>query len=140
MWLADIGGTRVEGKGGMTKILIVDDEAEIVELVSMILDEAGVDLLAAYDGQEALKIISEQHPDLVLTDVMMPRLNGSELCDRIKADPLMSDTVVIFMTAHRRGGPCAADGCIYKPFDNGQMLSLVQQHLSAPPPSMSLTR
>lgn len=122
-------GTYVEGTGGMKKVLIVDDEAEIVELVSMILDDAGVDLLAAYDGQEALKIVGEQHPDLVLTDVMMPRLNGSELCDKIKSDPSTSGTVVIFMTAFRRGGPCAADGCIYKPFDNGQMLSLVQQHL-----------
>jgi CheY-like chemotaxis protein len=122
----------------MKKVLVVDDEADIVELVSMILDEAEVDLLAAYDGQEAPKIVAEQHPDLVLTDVMMPRLNGSELCDRIKADPATSDTVVIFMTAHRRSGPCAADGCIYKPFDNSQMLSLVQQHLTPPPPNISL--
>jgi len=122
----------------MKKVLIVDDEAEIVELVSMILDDANVDLLAAYDGQEALEIIGKQHPDLVLTDLMMPRLTGSELCDKIKSNPSTSGTIVIFMTALRRGGPCAADGCIYKPFDNGQMLSLIHQHLSAPLQDMAL--
>ncbi len=103
----------------MKKVLIVDDEAEIVELISMVPEDDELSVLAAYDGEQALELVRTHHPDLVLSDVMMPRLDGRELCRRIRSDPETSDTIVLLMSAIHRLDPeeVKADGLIRKPFD-----------------------
>lgn len=113
------------------KVLIVDDEAEIVELISMVLDDGELDLLTAYDGEQALRIIHDQHPHVVLSDVMMPRLDGRELCKQIKADPTISHTVIILMSAAHRVNPseCGADELIRKPFDIVSVMEIVNRFL-----------
>jgi CheY-like chemotaxis protein len=116
----------------MKKVLIVDDEAEIVELVSMVLEEDGLRLYSAYDGEQALRIVREEHPDLVLSDIMMPRLDGRELCRRIRADPDTSSTVIILMSAVHRleAADCGADGLLRKPFDILAVTNIVSSFLA----------
>ena len=114
------------------KVLIVDDEAEIVELIAMVLDDGKVALLTAYDGEQALEIVRKQHPHLVLSDVMMPRLDGRELCKRIKGDPDTQGTVIILMSAVHRIDPadCGADELIRKPFDIISVTETVNRFLA----------
>ena len=101
------------------KVLVVDDEPELVELLSMVLADDRLHVLEAYDGQQALEVMREHNPHLVLTDVMMPFVDGCEVCRVVKADPATSGTTVILMSAAhnidlRR---CGADDFIPKPFD-----------------------
>ena len=113
---------------------MVDDEPEIVDLVSMVLEGEDRELLVAYDGSQALDIAREERPDLVLTDVMMPRLDGRELCMQIKADPVISETRIILMSAMRHLDPegCKADALIQKPFDISEVADTVEQLLMEP--------
>ncbi len=115
------------------KMLIVDDDADIVELLSMVLESPGRVLLTAYDGQEALDVVHHERPDLVLTDVMMPRLDGRELCHRIKSDETLEDTKVVLITAVQDLNPaeCGADGYVPKPFDMNRLAALVAGWLSS---------
>ena len=115
----------------MKKVLIVDDEPDIVDLVSMILDDEDVTLLTAYDGHEALEIVRQEHPDLVITDIMMPRLDGRELCMRVRSEPATSDTVVVLMSAMQNLDPngCDAAALIHKPFDIDEMEGTVDRLL-----------
>ena len=80
------------------KILVVDDEKDIVEVISMYLEREDYDPLAAYDGQEALQKIILQQPDLVVLDIMMPKLDGHSLNIKLKENPETKDIPVIVMT------------------------------------------
>ncbi len=115
----------------MPKVLVVDDEAEIVDLISMVLDDPEIDLLTAYDGQEALEVIHQQRPDLVLTDIMMPRLDGKELCRLIKSDPATQNTAVILMSAGQGvdATECGADFFLHKPFNIAAVMENVTSFL-----------
>lgn len=110
----------------MNKVLIVDDDRQIVEMLSIVLSEEGFEVIPAYDGEHALQAVRDTMPDLVLSDVMMPRLSGLEMCSRMKADPAVSAIPVILMTALQGSinADCAA--CvIHKPFD----LSLISRSI-----------
>ena len=80
------------------KILLVDDEPNNLQLLRQIL-RSSYQLIFAHNGQSALAAVAAHHPDLILLDVMMPDLDGYEVCRRLKADPLMHDIPVIFVTA-----------------------------------------
>ena len=116
----------------MNKVLIVDDEAQMVELLRMVLDDGQRELLAAYDGEEALEIALRERPHLVLSDVMMPHLNGQELCRRIKADSDLAHIPVVLMSAMHRldASECGADELIHKPFDITSVQEVVGRFLS----------
>ncbi len=118
----------------MHKVLIVDDEAQIVELLTMVLDGAGCELLPAYDGAEALEIVRSEQPHAVLSDVMMPGLDGRELCRCIKSDPGLNYTPVILMSAGRSIdlSECGADAFIQKPFDISTVADVVERFLDTP--------
>ena len=122
----------------MDTILVVDDEAEMTDLIALFLAEDDLDVLTAGDGQEALTIALREHPQLVLTDVMMPRMGGVELCRRLQEDPGTRDTVVLLMTAAGQFemGEWGAAGLLRKPFDMGRLSEIVHRHLSAPPLSV----
>ncbi len=113
------------------KILIVDDEPEIVDLIAAVLEADGLDLLSAYDGEQAMSIINEQHPCVVLSDVMMPRLNGWELCRQIRSNPSTSDTRLIMMSAARNllCDECEVDGVVAKPFDIIELSHTIERFL-----------
>ena len=102
----------------MKKVLVADDEDGIVRLITAILDGADVTVIAAHDGTEALEKVRAQRPDLVLSDVMMPGLDGRALCRIIKADPDLSGTPVVLMSALARLdlGDCDEDAFLRKPF------------------------
>jgi len=80
-------------------ILVVDDEAAIVNLLRIILSQDGVEVLGAYDGLEALDIARRERPDMVISDVMMPRMDGRELCRAIRSAPELAGTRVVLMNA-----------------------------------------
>jgi len=116
----------------MKKVLIVDDETEIVQLMMWVLSGCGAELLTAYDGEEALRIIQLHRPEIVLTDVMMPRLDGRELCHRIKTDAATKDIVVILMSAFlpRNSVDSCADCTFTKPFDIVEVSQTIEAYLA----------
>jgi len=113
------------------KILIVDDEPHLRMLIQQTLEELedeGVELLTASDGEEALATIREEHPNLVLLDVMMPKKNGFDVCHAVKNELGMGSTCVILLTAkgqefdRQRGQEVGADLYMTKPFDPDALL------------------
>jgi adenylate cyclase len=118
-------------------ILIADDRPESVQLVRDLLTVEGYQVVLAYDGQEALESIRRHVPDLVLLDVSMPLLNGYEVCQRMKADPLTADIPVLMLTAwaeadHRvRGLEVGAEDYLAKPFDCRELIVRIQTRLRA---------
>ena len=116
----------------MKRVLVVDDEVEIVDLIRMVLTTDDVEILAAHDGNQALEMVREHRPDLVLSDVMMPHLNGQELCRRIKADSELAHIPVILISAMHRldASECGADELIHKPFDITSVQEVVGRFLS----------
>lgn len=121
------------------KILIVDDEAHLRMLLEQTLedlvDENGVELLTASDGVEAVGMIREHCPDLVFLDVMMPRMNGHEVCEQIALDEHFRDLPIVLLTAkgqdldRRRGLELGACRFMTKPFDPDDVLDLAKQLL-----------
>ena len=115
----------------MPTVLIVDDEQHIRLLIEQTLEELeddGVELLTATNGEEALDVVANQHPDLVFLDVMMPRKNGFEVAAAIKGDPATAGTVVILLSAkgqaydREQGLANGADQYLTKPFDPDDLL------------------
>ena len=96
--LAVIGPAGAVAPGGRT-ILVADDETHILNVVSLKLRNAGYEVLTASDGQEALDLARERHPDLLITDFHMPVLSGLELCRRLKQDPRTAGIPAIMLTA-----------------------------------------
>ena len=115
----------------MPTVLIVDDEQHIRLLIEQTLEELeddGVVLLTASDGEEALDVISNHHPELVFLDVQMPKKNGFEVSTAIKTDPAHNGTTVILLTAkgqavdREQGLAAGADQYLTKPFDPDDLL------------------
>ena len=113
------------------RVLVVDDERYIVELLAFLLEEEGFIVDRAYDGEQAWKLVERAPPDLVITDVSMPRVNGLELLKRFRATRALATTPVILMSAALH--PAAGDHTAFvpKPFDLDQILSLVETELKA---------
>ena len=81
------------------RILIVDDTKDILVVVSKRLESWGFEAVTAESGEEGLQLAQEHRPDLILLDIMMPRMKGRDVCARLKADPKTADIPVIFLTA-----------------------------------------
>ena len=115
------------------KLLIVDDEAHIRMLIEQTLEDLedeGVELLFATNGEEALSIIMDEKPNMVFLDVMMPKMNGMEVCQRIKNGEGADDTFIALLTAKgqevdkQKGKDVGADIYLTKPFDPDALLEL----------------
>ena len=113
------------------KILIVDDEPHIRILLEQTLEELedkGVELLTASNGEEALETIKSEKPELVFLDVMMPKMNGFEVCDAVKNQLRMLNVYIIMLTAKgqefdkQKGKQVGSDLYITKPFDPDEVL------------------
>ncbi len=120
------------------KILIVDDEAHIRMLIEQTLEELedkGVEFLTAENGEIAVEIIQEENPQLVFLDVMMPKMNGMEVCRRIKKELGMDNVFIILLTAkgqetdRQKGLDVGADLYMTKPFDPEVLLERAKQVL-----------
>jgi two-component system, OmpR family, alkaline phosphatase synthesis response regulator PhoP len=122
------------------KILICDDEPHIRRLIEQSLEDLedeGVEIFTASDGEEALGRIREEHPELVILDVMMPKMNGFEVCEKVKGDPGLSSAYVMLLTAkgqeydRHRGEEVGADRYMTKPFDPDDLLAVAREILAA---------
>src|SRR6059036_512469 len=113
-------------------ILVVDDDPDIARFVEVNLRSAGYDVAVASDGEEALQRASEMRPDLVLLDVMMPRIDGFEVAQRLRRNPVTANTSIIMLTAKALstdkvlGLTAGADDYIIKPFDPIELLARVK--------------
>jgi len=114
------------------KILVVDDEKDIVDILKYNLEkEHEFEVLTAYNGKEALELV-ENHPDLILLDIMMPELNGFEVCKQLKQNPATSKIPVIFLTAKENeideilGLELGADDYIHKPLSPRNVIARVK--------------
>ena len=121
------------------KILIVDDEAHIRLLLEQTLEDLedeGVELLIAINGEEALELIQAERPQLVLLDVMMPKMSGFDVCHAVKRELGLSDVHVMMLTAkgqefdRQKGHEVGADTYITKPFDPDELLAMAKRVLS----------
>ncbi len=114
------------------RILIVDDNLPNLELLEVYLESVdNVAIRTATDGIEAIAKIEEESPDLVLLDIMMPRMSGFEVCKQIKSNPKTRDILVVMVTALNETGDierateCGADDYLSKPIDRGALVNLV---------------
>ena len=119
------------------KILIVDDEPNIVLSLEFLLEQDGFDVAVARDGEEALAQVAAFRPDLVLLDIMLPRLNGYEVCQKIRETPEWAGVRVLMLSARGReldvskGMALGADGYITKPFSTRDLIDQVRRVLAA---------
>lgn len=118
-------------------ILITDDEPNIVLSLEFVLQEEGYRVRVARDGQEALDALAAELPDLLLLDVMLPRVSGFEVCERIRANPLWRDLRVVMLSAKGRevevqkGLALGADAYVTKPFAIKDLLAEVARQLGS---------
>ena len=120
------------------KLLIADDEPKILLLLEQTLEELedeGVELLQATNGQEALDLIEEEKPQLVFLDYNMPEMTGVAVCEAIKNDPALNGVFIVLLTGkgqetdRQEGLEAGADRYLTKPFDPGEVLRLASEVL-----------
>jgi len=120
------------------KLLIVDDESHIRTLIEQTLEELeedGIEFLTAENGEQALQIIQAENPQLVFLDVMMPKMNGMEVCRRVKKDLSLNDVYIVLLTAkgqeldRQKGQEVGADVYMTKPFDPEIILNKAKEVL-----------
>ena len=116
-------------------VLVVDDEPNIVLSLEFLIRRAGYEVRVARDGEAALKSMEEQTPDLVLLDVMMPKRDGFDVCETIRANPAWKDVRIIMLTAKGReierekGLALGADAYITKPFSTRRAMEQIKRFL-----------
>ena len=123
------------------KILVIDDEETTVQLISILLERRGYEVIKAYRAEDGLRKAYRSQPDLVLLDIMMPDMDGWEVCRRLRD---LSDVPIIFLTARSeirdvvKGLELGADDYVVKPYDNDELVARIRAHLRrAPTPSIS---
>ncbi len=117
------------------KILIVDDEPNILVSLEYLMKREGFEVHVAHDGEEALEVLRRERPRLVLLDVMMPKKSGFEVCQELRADEAIRDTLVLMLTAKGRDTDVAkglgvgADAYVTKPFSTRELVQKVRELL-----------
>ena len=118
-----------------SQVLVVDDNRQNLELLAAYLEDLDVTVVPAADGLEALRRVAEHPPDLILLDVMMPRMSGFEVCKKLKADPKTADIPVVMVTALNelgdieRGVESGTDDFLSKPVNKLELLTRVKSLL-----------
>jgi DNA-binding response OmpR family regulator len=121
----------------MPRILIVDDEPNIVLALELLMKREGYEIRTVGDGERAVEAAETFRPDLILLDVMMPRMDGFEVCQRIRADASLKDISIVMLTAKGReverekGLALGADLYITKPFSTREVVRKVKEMLAA---------
>ena len=120
----------------MKKILIADDRSEVVELVKVTLEGEGYQSIDASDGREALEKIRLEKPDLILLDIIMPKMDGFEVLSEVRKDPKTKDIPIIMLSAkgqkldQEKGKEFGATGYIIKPFSPSILLKRIEEILA----------
>jgi DNA-binding response OmpR family regulator len=120
------------------EILIVDDEPGIVVPVQFLMEQQGYHVMTANRGEDALDMICQYKPDLVLLDIMLPGIDGYEVCEIVRLNPNYRDVKIMFLTAKgrevdiKRGLALGADAYITKPFSNVALIAKVKEILEKP--------
>ena len=118
-------------------ILIADDEPHLLELVRLRLEANGYHVLTVEDGQAALETARREHPDLVMLDILMPKLDGYAVCTQLKQDAQCQGIPVVLLTAkaqdsdERRGRDCGANAYVRKPFVAEELLTTIRTLIGA---------
>ncbi|TSA57014.1 MAG: response regulator [Planctomycetaceae bacterium] len=119
----------------MKKVLIVDDEADIVETIKFNLELENIECLVAYDGEEALAKAKKEMPDLIILDIMLPKINGYKVARLLSFDETYKHIPIIMLTARAQekdiklGEETGADEYVTKPFDMDMLVALVNKYL-----------
>ncbi len=119
----------------MKKILIVDDEADIIEILQFVMEANGYECITAMDGEEGLKLARETSPDLIILDVMMPKINGYKISRLLKYDAKYKNIPILMITARSQeedkiiGEETGADEYITKPFNVDYVVEKVKSYL-----------
>ena len=117
------------------EILIVDDELDVVIPIQFLMEQQGYSVMIAQRGEDALDLIYQYKPDLVLLDIMLPGIDGWQVCEIVRLNPNYRDTKIIFLTARGRkeeiakGLALGADAYITKPFSNAELVAMVKEVL-----------
>jgi len=117
------------------KVLIVDDEPDIVDSIKFNLELENIQTIEAYDGEEALSKAQKENPDLILLDIMLPKLNGYKIARLLKFDESYKHIPIIMLTARTQqtdielGEKTGADEYVTKPFDMDTLVALVKSYL-----------
>ncbi len=118
------------------KVLAVDDERHIVRLIQVNLERAGYEVATAFDGAEALKKVESDKPDLIVLDVMMPKMDGFEVLKRLQANPESREIPIVMLTAKAqdadvfRGWASGVSAYLTKPFNPLELITFVKRILS----------
>ena len=116
-------------------VLLVDDEPNLLKMLVIRFELEGFETLTAMDGEEALKKARDEHPDLILLDLMLPKLDGYKVCTILKKDPQCQDIPIVMFTARaqqedeKQGFACGADAYIRKPFNGTELISQIRRLL-----------
>lgn len=119
----------------MKKVLIVDDEVDVVEVVTVLLEHEGYQIMKAYDGKEALEIVDKETPDLIILDIMMPEIDGVEVCRRLRQREELKEVPIVMFSAKlsaidkKESFDAGADGFISKPFNARGFIAGIKTYL-----------
>jgi len=120
---------------GSKTVLIADDENDIVETIQFMLEAEGINCLTASDGEQALVLAKNSNPDLIILDVMMPKMNGYKICRLLKFDKKYKEIPILMVTARSQeedkliGEETGADEYITKPFEINEIVDKVKKYL-----------
>lgn len=122
-----------------SKILVIDDDRVTLTMLEMILSRHGYQVLSAKDGAEGFELAAKEKPGVVISDMLIPKIHGLDLCTKIKQDPQLKDIKIILMTAVYKGAAfqfeakdSGADHFIQKPIDTNELLDKLDKLLTAP--------
>ncbi|MGA8282512.1 MAG: response regulator [Desulfobacterales bacterium] len=115
------------------KVLIVDDEPSIIVPLQFLMEQNGYETSVAFSGEEAMETVAASHPNLILLDIMLPIIDGFEVCQRVRENPKWNDIRIILLTAMgseaniAKGLALGADAYITKPFSNSEVIAKVKE-------------
>jgi DNA-binding response OmpR family regulator len=117
------------------KVLIVDDEPGIIVALQFLMEQSGYATMVAFSGEEAMEAVTQHHPDLILLDIMLPVVDGFEVCQRVRENPEWNDIRIVLVTALgseanvTKGLDLGADAYVTKPFSNADLVAKVKELL-----------